>query len=175
MKLGAIVAMLLGAVFTLAGAYGLAGGTGLAFTINERVVSAQEQSIVGIVVLLGGIALTYFGLKLSRLTVLSMVLELCSLIIPAVLLGTGINLVAYIAPLVFGYSVVATVFLWSARARKVSVFVPVGISEFCIVSLLITVIENFQLLNIQTPQIGLHFFLISIIMGMIYYAWRGAI
>lgn len=174
MKLGGIVAMLLGIVFTLTGAYGLAGG-GIGFSINERVVGAQEQSIIGIIVLLGGIAMTYFVFKLSRLTVLSIVLELCSLIIPAILLGTGINLVAYIVPLVFGYSFVATVFLWCARARKVSVFVPVGISEFCIISLLITIIENFQLLNIHTPQIGLHIFLISIILGMLYYAWRGAI
>jgi hypothetical protein len=34
--------MLFGIVFLAVGVYGLAGGTGIAFTINERVVTAQE-------------------------------------------------------------------------------------------------------------------------------------
>lgn len=174
MKFGGIVAVLLGIVFTLAGAYGLAGGTGTAFTINERVVTAQEQSIVGVIVLLGGIALTYFGLKFSRQAILSIVLGLCSLIIPAILLGIGINLVAGVV-FVFSYSFVAMVFLWFARARKVSAFVGLGIFEFSIGSFLVTIIENSQLLNVQTPQIGLHIFLISIILGMFYYASRAGI
>ena len=146
MKLGGIVAILFGIVFTLAGAYGLAGGTGITFTINQRVIGAQEGglifSIVGIIVLLGGIAIAYFGLKFSRLTILSIVLGLCSLVIPTILLEIGINLVAGVV-LVFSYSFVTTVFLWYAYARKVSAFVGLGIFEFSIASFLITVIENY--------------------------------
>lgn len=175
MKLGGSVAILFGIVFTSAGAYGLAGGTGIRFTINERVVSAQEGgmifSIVGITVLFGGIAITYFALRFPQLTILSIVLGLCSLVIPAIFLGTGINLVAGIV-LVFSYSFVATVFLWYAHMRKVSAFVGFGIFEFLIGSFLIVIIENYQL-NIHTHQIGLQIFLTAIAMGMLYYAKRG--
>jgi len=119
MKLGGIVAILLGTVFTTAGAYGLARGTGITFAINEIVVSAQEGgiifSIVGIIALLGGIAITYIGVKISRLILLSIVLGLCSLIIPTILFRMGHNLVAGILALVLSYSWVATVFLWLSK------------------------------------------------------------
>jgi len=117
MKLVGIVAILVGIVFTLAGAYGLAGGTGITFTINERVVSAQEGglvfSIVGVIVLLGGIAMSYIGFKFSWPTIFSIVIGLCSLIILAILFGMGYNLVAGIVALVFSCLFVAT------RARKI--------------------------------------------------------
>ena len=49
------------------GIYGLAGGTGITFTINERVVTAQEGgqifSIIGTAISLIGIALSYIGFK----------------------------------------------------------------------------------------------------------------
>lgn len=66
-KIVGILAIILGAAFISMGVYGLAGGTGLTFTINEREVSAQEGGqiflIVGIVVFFVGIALTYIGFK----------------------------------------------------------------------------------------------------------------
>jgi protein-S-isoprenylcysteine O-methyltransferase Ste14 len=47
--------------------YGLAGGTGITFTINDRMVTAQEGgqifSIIGVVLLFVGIALTYIGFR----------------------------------------------------------------------------------------------------------------
>lgn len=46
---------------------GLTGGTGITFTINERMVTAQEGgqifSIIGIIILFAGLALTYVGFK----------------------------------------------------------------------------------------------------------------
>ena len=114
MKLGGVAAILFGVVFTLAGAYGLAGGTVTLFGVE--VVSAQEGglifSIVGIILLLGGIAMTYVGFKPSRLNILSMVLGLCSLVIPVTLFAMGHNLVGGIVALVFGYLFLATVFKW---------------------------------------------------------------
>jgi len=66
-KLAGIGLVLFGIVFLAVGVYGLTGGTGITFTINERLVTAQEGgqifSVIGIIMLLVGIALTYFGFK----------------------------------------------------------------------------------------------------------------
>jgi hypothetical protein len=66
-KLAGVLLVLFGIVFLAVGVYGLAGGTGVTFTINERLVTAQEGgqtfSIIGILMLLFGIALNYFGFK----------------------------------------------------------------------------------------------------------------
>ena len=114
MKLGGVAAILFGVVFALAGAYGLTGGTVTLFGVE--VVSAQEGglifSIVGIILLLGGIAMTYVGFKPSRLNILSMALGLCSLVIPVTLFAVGHNLVGGIVALVFGYLFLATIFKW---------------------------------------------------------------
>lgn len=114
MKLGGVAAILFGVFFTLAGAYGLAGGTVTLFSVE--VVSAQEGgqifSIGGIIVLLGGITMTYVGFKPSRLNILSMVLGLCSLVIPVTLFAVGHNLVGGIVALAFGYLFLATVVKW---------------------------------------------------------------
>lgn len=119
MKLGGIVAIPFGTVFVAAGAYGLAGGTGIRFTINERIVSPQEGgqifSIVGIIMLLGGIILAHISFKFSRVTILSLVLGTCSLIIPAPLLGMGYSLVASIVALVFGCSFLAMMSYWLSK------------------------------------------------------------
>jgi hypothetical protein len=67
LELVGILMMIGGVIFIAVGAYGLAGGTGITFTINESLVTAQEGgqifSIIGVVVLLVGIALTYIGFK----------------------------------------------------------------------------------------------------------------
>lgn len=124
MKTVGIVALLLGTVLSVAGAYGLAGGTVITFIIGERAVSAQEGgilfSVVGIIVLLGGIAMFYIGFKPSRLNILSTVLGLCSFIIPVMFFGIGrylravrnFNLAGGIVALVLGYSFLATMFIW---------------------------------------------------------------
>jgi hypothetical protein len=114
-----IVAIPFGIVLIAAGAYGLAGRTGITFTINERVVSAQEGSqifsIVGIILLFGGIVTVYIGFKLSWLTSISIVLGSCSLIVPAIFLGMGYYLVSGIIMIVFGYAFLATIFIWLTR------------------------------------------------------------
>jgi hypothetical protein len=62
-----IIMIIVGIILFAVGVYGLAGGTGVTFTINDRVVSAQEGgqifAIAGIVVLLIGAALGYVGFK----------------------------------------------------------------------------------------------------------------
>lgn len=66
-KLAGVLLVLFGILFLAIGVYGLAGGTGVTFTINERLVTAQEGgqtfSIIGIIMLLIGIVLSYFGFK----------------------------------------------------------------------------------------------------------------
>jgi hypothetical protein len=66
-KVVGIMLVLVGIILFAVGIYGLAGGTGVTFTINDRLVSAQEGgqifSIIGIVMLLVGAVLSYFGFK----------------------------------------------------------------------------------------------------------------
>jgi hypothetical protein len=62
-----IMLVIIGIILFAVGIYGLAGGTGITFTINDRVTSAQEGgqifAIAGIVVLLIGAVLSYVGFK----------------------------------------------------------------------------------------------------------------
>jgi len=109
-KWGGIAALLLGTVFTLVGAYGLAGGKGITFMSAEG--AGLIFSIVGIIVLIGGIAMTHIGFKPSRPNFLFMVLGLCFLIVPLLLGGMGYTLVAAIVAIVFGYSFAAMLFYW---------------------------------------------------------------
>ena len=115
-KLVGTVVILVGTFFTVAGAYGLAGGTGLKFTIGETILDAQESgpifSIVGIVALFFGIALIYIRLKPSRMNIFSLVLGLCSVIVPAPLFGMGYTVVASIIAAVLGFSFYITVLIW---------------------------------------------------------------
>ena len=67
LELVGILMIIGGVIFIAVGVYGLAGGTGITFTINDRMVTAQEGgqifSVVGVVLLLVGIALTYIGFR----------------------------------------------------------------------------------------------------------------
>ena len=62
-----VACLIIGIALIGLGIYGLAGGTGITFTINERVVSAQEGgqifSIIGVITFLIGILFTYLGFK----------------------------------------------------------------------------------------------------------------
>ena len=66
-KLIGIVLVIVGIIMFAVGVYGLAGGAGVTFTINDRVVSPQEGgqifAIAGIVALLIGVVLSYVGFK----------------------------------------------------------------------------------------------------------------
>lgn len=59
--------IIFGIILTAFGVYGLAGGTGITFDIGGRVVTPQEGGqitlIVGIIVLLVGIVITYIRRK----------------------------------------------------------------------------------------------------------------
>ena len=67
LELAGILGMIFGIVFIGVGVYGLTGGTGITFTINERMVTAQEGgqifSIIGTVILFVGMVLTYVSFK----------------------------------------------------------------------------------------------------------------
>jgi protein-S-isoprenylcysteine O-methyltransferase Ste14 len=67
LELVGILMIIGGVIFIAVGVYGLAGGTGITFTINDRMVTAQEGgqifSIIGVVLLFVGIALTYIGFR----------------------------------------------------------------------------------------------------------------
>ena len=65
-----IIILLVGIGLLVLGIYGLAGGTGVTFTLNDRVVSAEEGgqmlAIVGTVALLIGAAPSYVGFKRTQ-------------------------------------------------------------------------------------------------------------
>ena len=69
-KIAGIFATIFGIIFLVLGLYGLSGGTGATFEINGQVVSPQEGgpifAIVGIIVLLIGVILTFFSFKMER-------------------------------------------------------------------------------------------------------------
>ena len=66
-KVIGILIVIVGIIFFAMGIYGLAGVTGVTFTINDSVASAQEGgqifAIAGIVALLIGAVLSYVGFK----------------------------------------------------------------------------------------------------------------
>lgn len=112
MKFGVGLAIFLGTILTLVGAYGFVV---LAWRVY-RFASFQQVgiifSIVGIIALLVRIVMTHIGFEFSRLSTLYIVLGSCSLIIPAILFGMSHNLAAGIAILVFGYPFLAMIFGW---------------------------------------------------------------
>ena len=69
-KVIGIIMLLVGIGLLAMGIYGLAGGTGVTFTINDRVVSAEEGgqifAIAGIVALLIGAVLSYVGFRKTQ-------------------------------------------------------------------------------------------------------------
>ena len=62
-KIGGILSAIFGAIFAIVAAYAIAGGSGVTFTINDRVVSAEEGGpiflVIGLVLLFVGFALRY--------------------------------------------------------------------------------------------------------------------
>lgn len=112
MKFGVGLAIFLGTILTLVGAYGFVVFTWRVY----RVASLQQVgiifSIVGIIALLVRIVMTHIGFEFSRLSILYIVLGSYSLIIPAILFGMSHNLAAGIAILVFGYPLLAMTFGW---------------------------------------------------------------
>jgi hypothetical protein len=116
MKVVGVAAILLGMIFVIAGANGLAGGTELMFLIGGIVDSpeaaGQILSVIGMIVLLLGVGVTHISFKLSRLSFFSVILGSLSFSIPVILFGLGYNLVAGIITAIFGYLFLATIFIW---------------------------------------------------------------
>ena len=116
MKVVGVAAILLGMVFVIAGANGLAGGTELMFLIGGIVESpeaaGQILSVIGVIVLLLGVGVTHISFKLSRLSFFSVILGSLSFSIPVILFGLGYNLVAGIITAILGYLFLATIFIW---------------------------------------------------------------
>jgi len=67
LRIGGIFSAIFGAVFALVGAYGLAGGSNVQFTINDRLVNLGEGGryflIIGLVLLFLGIVIRYGNRK----------------------------------------------------------------------------------------------------------------
>ena len=61
--IGGILSAIFGVIFAIVGAYAIAGGSGVTFTINDRIVSAEEGGpiflVIGLVLLFVGFALRY--------------------------------------------------------------------------------------------------------------------
>ena len=61
--IGGILSAIFGAIFAIAGAYAIAGGSNVTFTINDKMMSAEEGGpiflVIGVVLLFVGIALRY--------------------------------------------------------------------------------------------------------------------
>ena len=113
MKIAALVAQLLGGVITLIGSYSLSGGTEI---IPVEMINPQDAgqifSIIGVVILLLGVVLFYFGFRPSRLSLSSVLFGLCSFVIPVILFALNYNLIAAIILIIFGYLFLATIFIW---------------------------------------------------------------
>lgn len=113
---GGILGIVLGVFLSTVAVYKAVGGTAVMvsplFDLGLDQVLGLVFSIVGIVALVGGIALCYVGFKLRRLNVVSIILGSCGLIIPHMVIGMGYNLVAGIAAIGIGYPWLATLFLW---------------------------------------------------------------
>ena len=62
-KICGILSAIFGAIFAIVAAYAIAGGSGVTFTINDRMVSAEEGGpiflVIGLVLLFVGFALRY--------------------------------------------------------------------------------------------------------------------
>lgn len=113
---GGILGVLLGVFLSTVSVYKAVGGT--AVMVSPIIDLGLDQvlglvfSIVGIAVLAGGIALCYFGFKLRRLNVVSIILGSCGLIIPHMLIGMGYEMAAGIVAIGIGFPWLATLFLW---------------------------------------------------------------
>ena len=63
MMIGGILSAIGGAIFIIVTAYAMSGGSNVQFTINDRVVSAEEGGpiflVIGLILLFVGIALRY--------------------------------------------------------------------------------------------------------------------
>jgi len=116
---GGILGILVGLFLGTIGINKAAGGTST-ITIDWRplfIVSVDRLvglvfSIVGILALAGGIALSYVGFRLHRINVACIILGSCGLIIPNMILGMGYNLVAGIVAIIIGFPWLVTLFLW---------------------------------------------------------------
>ena len=112
-KIGAVLAQLLGAILTIAGAYSLTGGSELTPT---GIMSPQEAGqiflAVGGIMLFASVVLFYFGFKPSRLSLSSILLGLCSFAIPVVLFAIGYSLIAGIIIIICGFLFLGTILIW---------------------------------------------------------------
>jgi hypothetical protein len=67
--IGGILSAIFGVIFAIVGAYAIAGGSGVTFTINDRIVSAEEGGpiflVIGLVLLFVGFALRYVYHKMK--------------------------------------------------------------------------------------------------------------
>ena len=82
------------------------------FVLNVDHVLGEVFLIVGMVVLVGGIALCIVSFEFQRLGITCMVLGSGGLIIPSMILGMGYNLAAGIVAIVIGFSWLFILLLW---------------------------------------------------------------
>ena len=72
LKLGGVVGVVAGTIVAIIGVYGISGGTGIVFQINDEVVSPEEGGqaflIAGVVVLAVALVLGYIGFKKKTLS-----------------------------------------------------------------------------------------------------------
>lgn len=116
---GGILAIIFGLVLGTVGVNKAVGGTATIiidllplFIVEVDQVLGLVFSVVGMVALVGGIALCHVGFKLQRLYVVCLILGSCGLIIPNMILGLGYDMAAGIAAIIIGFPWLATLFLW---------------------------------------------------------------
>lgn len=120
---GAGISILLGAVLSALGLYGLATGKGIVFSVGPGTISFDPflsgllTTIAGIMLTFEGIALMRVSLQISRLIISSIILGYCTLIIPAILLGLSYGLAAGISAMIFGYLWLVTILAWLQRGE----------------------------------------------------------
>jgi len=116
------LSVLLGSIMSTLGFYGLAT-EGVTFTIGHETIGF-DPFLAGFLLVIVGELLTFEGiiilkalLKISRLSIISIIFGFCSLNIPAIFLGFGYSLVAGVFAVIFGFLWLITVLAWLQRGE----------------------------------------------------------
>jgi len=115
------LSILLGNVISMLGFYALAAQEGITFSVGrlslDPILVRFLFITAGILLTLEGIIVSKIVLKITRLSVISIIFGFCSLNVPAIFLGLGYTLVAGVFAVIFGFLWLITVLAWLQRGE----------------------------------------------------------
>lgn len=123
MQFFSVLSILLGSIISMLSFYGLAIGNGITLSAGPGTISL-DPLLAGFLLEIAGILLAFEGimvlktvLKVSQLSIISILFGYCSLNIPAIFLGFGYSLIAGAFAVVFGFLWLITVLAWLQRGE----------------------------------------------------------